>query len=78
EARRKDHLLAAALERIPAIEAPRDEPGAPETARQDAGRVEDRPSAGEPQTGAEEPPTNVERSTEESARRPWWIRIFGG
>ena len=30
--RRKDHLLAAALERIPAIEAPRDEPRAPETA----------------------------------------------
>jgi len=26
ELRRKDHLLAAALERIPAIEAPRDEP----------------------------------------------------
>ncbi len=31
ESRRKDHLLAAALERIPAIEAPPDEPQAPET-----------------------------------------------
>ncbi len=71
-------LLAAALERIPAIEAPRDEPGAPETARQDAGRVEDRPSAGEPQTGAQEHSTIVERPTEETARKPWWLRIFWG
>ncbi len=70
EARRKDHLLAAALERIPAIEAPRDEPGAPETARQDAGRVEDRNETAEAQTGA--------REAEETARRPWWLRILGG
>ena len=31
ENRRKDHLLAAALERIPAIEAPSEERGSPET-----------------------------------------------
>jgi DNA-binding Lrp family transcriptional regulator len=35
ESRRKDHLLAAALERIPAIEAPRD---GPKTASEDADR----------------------------------------
>ena len=36
--RRKDHLLAAALERIPAIEAPRDKPQAPETASEGTDR----------------------------------------
>lgn len=35
EARRKDHLLAAALERIPAIEAP-ETPGSPESADEPA------------------------------------------
>ncbi|MDP9426456.1 MAG: helicase RepA family protein [Actinomycetota bacterium] len=75
--RENRHLLAAALERIPAIEAPQEPRGEPETGRQDAGGV-DRGEAVEAQAGAEEPPTNVERSTEEPARRPWWIRIFGG
>ncbi len=79
EANRENRrLLAAALERIPAIEAPQEPRGEPETGRQDAGGV-DRGEAVEAQAGAEEPPTNVERSTEESARRPsWWRRIFGG
>jgi hypothetical protein len=44
ESRRKDHLLAAALERIPAIEAPPDMPPdasrAPETAPEGEGRGE--------------------------------------
>ncbi len=72
EANRENRrLLAAALERIPPqLKAPRDEPGAPETARQDAGRVEDRNETAEAQTGA--------REAEETARRPWWIRWFGG
>jgi hypothetical protein len=47
ESRRKDHLLAAALERIPAIEAPPDtspEPReAPETAFEEEGRGETPP-----------------------------------
>jgi hypothetical protein len=38
EARRKDHLLAAALERIPAIEEASSEPrGSPETAPEGSG-----------------------------------------
>jgi predicted ArsR family transcriptional regulator len=40
EARRKDHLLAAALERIPAIEAPRERRESPETATQGEEGVE--------------------------------------
>ncbi len=63
EARRKDHLLAAALERIPAIEAPRDEPGATETDAEASESTEPRSDRVGPQT---------------SARRPWWVRIFGG
>lgn len=41
ESRRKDHLLAAALERIPAIESP-ETPQTPETPREEPGGVEDR------------------------------------
>jgi hypothetical protein len=79
EIRRRDHLLAAALERIPALDAPREPRDEPETLHQDAGGVEDGGERAEPQRGAEEHSTNVERSTEETARRPsWWRRIFGG
>jgi hypothetical protein len=40
-ARRKDHLLAAALERIPAIEAPpRDAPGVPTAGEDEPGGIE--------------------------------------
>src|SRR5215204_1452730 len=43
ELERKDHLLAAALERIPlAIEAPQEPPESPETASGEAGGVERR------------------------------------
>lgn len=45
ESRRKDHLLAAALERIPAIEAPRD---VPETASEGEGRGDVPPEHHEP------------------------------
>jgi hypothetical protein len=38
--RRKDDLLAAALERIPAIEAPRDAPHVHEEPAEDSDRVE--------------------------------------
>ena len=62
ESRRKDHLLAAALERIPAIEAPQDAPSetrdASETAPEREGRDE------------EEAPQNTERQS-------WWRRVFG-
>jgi hypothetical protein len=54
EARR---LLAAALERIPAIEAPSETPQAPETAEEAPGR------AG---------PRSATEGAQEGARRPWW------
>jgi hypothetical protein len=59
EARR---LLAAALERIPAIEAPADEREAQETVEQEPERAEPRSAA----PGAQE-----------GARRSWWRRVFG-
>jgi excisionase family DNA binding protein len=65
ENRRKDHLLAAALERIPPqLEAPSEPPRAPGTATEQPGRVEPRPSA----EGAQEP----------AEPRSWWRRVFGG
>jgi excisionase family DNA binding protein len=60
EARR---LLAAALERIPAIEAPPDERESPQTVEEEPKRAEPRP----PAPGAQE-----------SVQRPWWRRVFGG
>ncbi len=64
EIRRRDHLLAAALERIPELEAPRDERGSPET------------PADEPQgTQAPEPRPTPQKPVQ---RRSWWLRIIGG
>ena len=60
EARR---LLAAALERIPAIEAPQEATDASDTGEEELQRAEPRPAAGEAQEGAQ---------------RPWWRRMFGG
>jgi excisionase family DNA binding protein len=59
EARR---LLAAALERIPAIEAPAETPEASETAEEQQGR-------GEPHSDA--------LGAQEGVQRPWWRRWFG-
>jgi hypothetical protein len=66
ELRRKDHLLATALERIPAIEPPE----TPEASER----------AGEPSdTTTEEPRSATEEAQEPSPeRRSWWHRIFGG
>ncbi len=61
--RENRRLLAAALERIPAIEAPRDEPHAPETAPETSEGASPRSDTVGPQT---------------SGWRPWWIRWFGG
>jgi len=60
EARR---LLMAALERIPAIEAPQEAADAPEPTEEQQGRAEPRPDS----PGAQE-----------GAQRPWWRRVFGG
>ena len=68
-ARRKDHLLAAALERIPAIEAPAsgatDERGPHQTVEEEPGRASPRPADAGPQTAPQRP------------WRPWWRRMFG-
>jgi hypothetical protein len=60
EARR---LLAAALERIPAIEAPSDERESPQTVQEGPDRAEPHAATGEVQEGAQ--------------RRSWWRRMFG-
>jgi flagellar motility protein MotE (MotC chaperone) len=61
EARR---LLAAALERIPAIEAPQEASEASET-------VEEEPDRAEPHSATVE-------AQEGTQRRSWWRRVFGG
>ena len=62
EARR---LLLEALQKIPsAIEAPRETPGAPETATEPVHR--------------EDPFTSEERRQEPSERPGFWARLFGG
>jgi DNA repair exonuclease SbcCD ATPase subunit len=59
EARR---IIAGLVERIPAIEAPSEAPGSPET-------VEEEPGGGTPRPDAPGP--------QEGARRVWWRRVFG-
>ena len=65
EMRRKDHLLAAALERIPAIESPTEELAEPResavTASEDTGKG-----------------TVPPESAEGEMKRSWWQRLFGG
>jgi hypothetical protein len=60
ESRRKDHLLAAALERIPAIEAPQDTPSS---------EPRESPVSAAEKPGKGEAPTEPER-------RSWWRRLF--
>ena len=63
ELRRKDHLLAAAIERIPPqLEAPKTQNGS-------SGAAE---GAGGPE------PQSAARGTQEDAHVPWWRRMFGG
>ena len=67
EAERQGHaearrLLAAALERIPAIEAPSETRDAAEAAEEQPERAEPRP---------------VTVESQEGAQRPWWRRVFG-
>jgi DNA-binding MarR family transcriptional regulator len=68
ESRRKDHLLAAALERIPAIEPPPDTPTTnipPET-------------SGGPVTPSEHQGNGSVRTDEETSEKPsWWKRFLG-
>ena len=64
EIRRRDHLVAAALERMPALEAPQEPPQSPTPSPETSEGTTPRPEREE----AEEP----------AQRRPWWRRIFGG
>ncbi len=68
------------------LEASPEPRGAPETGAEDAGGVEDRGEPADAQEGAEDLSPIGDKSneasdqlvTEETARRPWWIRWFGG
>jgi ribosomal protein L13E len=72
EARRKDHLLAAALEKIPAaIEPPQATPDTPRDARET-------PSEPRPSSQAGEGYSEQEEATEGSERRSWWRRLIEG
>ncbi|MDP9458077.1 MAG: helix-turn-helix domain-containing protein [Actinomycetota bacterium] len=71
EARRKDHLLAAALERIPPqLEPPQGPRDAPQTDAEPPGGTGTPEERTEPQGGA--------RETERAVRRPWWLGWLGG
>jgi hypothetical protein len=61
ENRRKDHIIAGLVERIPALEAPQDTTEAPQDADQQQG--------GSPQI----PTPGAQGGTQ----RPWWRRVFG-
>jgi hypothetical protein len=60
--RENRRIIAALTSRIPAIEAPTETPGTPETVEETPERAEPRPDA----PGAQE-----------GAQRPWWRRVFG-
>jgi len=68
EMRRRDHLLAAALERIPAIEAPQEGAGGAEGGDSDEG-----PPYGTSRQEAEKSLHTHEQRSE----RSWWRRFFG-
>jgi hypothetical protein len=63
QARVADRLLSAAMERIPAIEAPSEPQESPETVEEEPQRAEPRPATGGAQEGAQ--------------RRSWLRRMFG-
>ncbi len=60
------------------LEAARGPRGAPESAAEASGGVEDRPEDADAQEGAQEYSPIGERPPEETAQRSWWSRIFGG
>ena len=62
--RENRRIIAALTSRIPAIEAPSDEPASSETVEGEPQRAEPRPNAPGAQEGVQ--------------RRPWWRRWLGG
>jgi hypothetical protein len=61
ERRRHDTVVAQLASKIPAIEAPSETPGSPETVEPEQERAESRPATGEAQEGVQS---------------PWWRRLF--
>ncbi len=61
EARR---IIAGLVQRVPELEAPREQTESPQTVEEEPGGTSPRPDAPGPQTGVE--------------RRSWWRRLFGG
>ncbi len=64
ELREHRRLLAGLIERVPQLEAPSEQPEAPET-------VEEEPEEARPRSGTPGPQTAPQRRT-------WWRRVFGG
>ncbi len=81
ESRRKDHIIAGLVERIPPqLEAPSQEPReSPESPGPTETPTE---RGGGPQRAAEEPervePLAGTPGPRERVSRPWWRRVFGG
>ena len=64
EAQRKDTIIMSLTQRIPELEAPRQEPSEASTeATEQPGRVGPQAATG---------------GAQEGAQRPWWRRVFGG
>jgi excisionase family DNA binding protein len=67
EARRKDHIIAGLIERLPpqleGSSEPRESPESAPVVSEGEERAKPQPTAGGPQ---------------EDAQRPWWRRMFGG
>ncbi|MDP9478739.1 MAG: hypothetical protein M3R38_24160, partial [Actinomycetota bacterium] len=76
--RENRRIMAGLVQRIPELEAAPESRDEPETVAENAGGVEDRSDTVGAQTGVQEHSPNGERSTEEPARRPWWLRWLGG
>ena len=75
--RENRRLLAAALERIPAIEALQNASHGLETSAEAPEGASPRSDTVGPRIGAQEP-EGLDKRTEQTARRPWWLRWFGG
>ncbi len=71
---------ASLAARVPELEAApaQETPQATETGPEGAEGASPRSDTVGAQTGAEEHSTVVDRPREETARRPWWVRWFGG
>ncbi len=66
EARRKDTIIMSLTQRIPELEAPREASQAPQSAPETSEGASPRSDTVEAQEGVQE------------ARRPWYVRWFGG